>query len=64
MKELFEEKDFTDAGGYHKRADFIRDMVNERIKKLVKERDDAREMVRVMRLNAKAVLALWTEGEE
>ena len=47
MTDLFTEKDFVDDGGYHKRADYIRDMVNERMKALIIERDEARELARL-----------------
>lgn len=47
MTDLFTENDFVDAGGYHLRADYIRDMVNERMKALIVERDEARELARL-----------------
>ena len=47
MTDIFTEKDFVDDGGYHKRADYIRDMVNERMKALIIERDEVRELARL-----------------
>lgn len=47
MTDLFTEKDFVDDGGYHKRASWLCDMVNERMKALIQERDDAREFARL-----------------
>ena len=38
MTDLFTEKDFVDEGGYHKRASWLCDMVNERMKALTIER--------------------------
>lgn len=45
--DLFTEKDFVDEGGYHKRASWLCDMVNERLKALIQERDNALEFARL-----------------
>lgn len=47
MTDLFTEKDFVDEGGYHKRASWLCDMVNERLKALIQERDNALEFARL-----------------
>lgn len=47
MTELFTEKDFTDSGGYNLQARYILDKVNERVARLVKERDEARDLCKL-----------------
>ena len=47
MSEEFSLKDISDPGGYTLRADHILDLVNTRITRLEKERDEARELVKL-----------------
>ena len=42
MSELLKQGDICDAGGYLLAPSFVLDKVNERIERLVKERDEAR----------------------
>lgn len=65
MTELFTEKDFVDDGGYHRRADWLCDMVNERMKALIVERDNALEFARLAAEKmAQFVVAAQREREE
>lgn len=51
MTDLFTEKDFVDDGGYHRRADWIRDTVNARMKALMFERDEAYALLKLIAMH-------------
>lgn len=64
MTDLFTEKDFVDDGGYHKRASWLCDMVNERMKALIEERDNALEFARLAAEKMAEMVAMSQRGKD